>query len=110
MRHHQVKCQSCTQNSTNSFLYIRNVDTPPAKLNDIYVQHTMHRISDPKVSLPFYTEALGMTLLDTANLVMDTSSKFTMFFLAYENPENIPIDDEERRLWAMSYPGAINLQ
>lgn len=79
-------------------------------MNDIYVQHTMHRIKDPKVSLPFYTEALGLTLLDTANLAVDTKSTFTMFFLAYEDPDNIPIDDEERRIWAMSHPGAINLQ
>lgn len=70
----------------------------------------MHRISDPKVSLPFYIDALGLTLLDTADLIMDTKSQFTMFFLAYEDPSNIPIDDEERRMWAMSYPGAINLQ
>lgn len=79
-------------------------------MNDIYVQHTMHRITDPSVSLPFYIDALGLTLLDTAVLAVDTESKFTMFFLGYEDPDNIPIDDDERRMWAMSYPGAINLQ
>lgn len=79
-------------------------------MNDIYVQHSMHRIKDPKISLPFYTEALGLTLLDTAALAVDAESKFTMFFLGYEDPNNIPIDDDERRMWAMSYPGAINLQ
>ncbi|KAJ6648184.1 Lactoylglutathione lyase [Pseudolycoriella hygida] len=68
----------------------------------------MHRIREPAVSLSFYTEALGLTLLDSATLAMDTESQFTMFFLAYEG--NIPIDEEERRMWAMSYPGAINLQ
>lgn len=70
----------------------------------------MHRIKNPKISLPFYTEALGLTLLDTATLWLDTDTKFTMFFLGYEDPANIPIDDDERRMWAMSYPGAINLQ
>lgn len=79
-------------------------------MNDVYIQHSMHRIKDPDVSLPFYTEALGLTLLDTATLMVDTKSKFTMFFLGYEDPDNIPFDDEERRAWAMSYPGAINLQ
>lgn len=77
---------------------------------DIYVQHSMHRIKDPKLSLPFYTEALGLTLLDTVNIDMGSESTFTIFSLGYEDPDNIPIDDAERRKWAMSYPGAINLQ
>ncbi len=80
------------------------------RMNDIYVQHSMHRIKDPKVSVPFYTEVLGMTLLDTAVLAMDANSKFSMWFLGYEDPDNIPIDDDERLMWAMSYPGAVNLQ
>lgn len=79
-------------------------------MNGVYVQHTMHRIKDPKLSVPFYIDVLGMTLLDSVDLVMDEESQFTMFFLAFEDPNNIPQDDEERKMWAMSYPGAINLQ
>lgn len=79
-------------------------------MKGIYVQHTMHRIRDPEISIPFYTEVLGMTLLGSADLIMDAKSKFTMFFLAFEDPDTIPLDDEERQMWAMSYPGAINLQ
>lgn len=79
-------------------------------MNEIYVQHSMHRIKDPQISLPFYTEALGMTLLHSETLAMDTKLNFRMFFLAYEDPDNIPIDEEDRMPWAMSHPGAINLQ
>ncbi|KAI6010511.1 Glyoxalase/Bleomycin resistance protein/Dihydroxybiphenyl dioxygenase [Pisolithus marmoratus] len=42
--------------------------------------HTMLRIKDPKASLPFYTEVLGMTLLRESNM-----GDFTLYFLAYED-------------------------
>lgn len=79
-------------------------------MSDIYVQHSMHRIKDPEVSLRFYTEALGLTLLHSETLAVDTKYTFKMFFLAYEDPDNIPMDELERMPWAMSHPGAINLQ
>lgn len=44
---------------------------PINQVTDNYVQHSMYRIKDPQVSFPFYTEALGMTLLHSATLALD---------------------------------------
>jgi len=40
--------------------------------------HTMIRVKDPKVSLQFYTEILGMDLLSEKNM-----GDFTLYFLGY---------------------------
>jgi lactoylglutathione lyase len=53
----------------------------------------MLRIKDPKPSLDFYTRVLGMTLL--AKLDFPDMS-FTLYFLGYEDPADIPEDPRER--------------
>ncbi|KAJ1726247.1 Lactoylglutathione lyase [Coemansia sp. Benny D160-2] len=45
--------------------------------------HTMYRIKDPKASIKFYTEALGMKLLEEHH---SEESKFSLYFLGYEDP------------------------
>ncbi|KIM69613.1 hypothetical protein SCLCIDRAFT_1208082 [Scleroderma citrinum Foug A] len=50
--------------------------------------HTMLRIKDPKVSLPFYTDVLGMTLLREVDL-----GDFTLYFLAYDD-ENLSPEEK----------------
>ncbi|KAJ2079226.1 Lactoylglutathione lyase [Coemansia sp. RSA 988] len=45
--------------------------------------HTMYRIKDPKTSLHFYTEILGMKLLDEHH---SEEAKFSLYFLGYEDP------------------------
>ncbi|ODV91097.1 hypothetical protein CANCADRAFT_116574 [Tortispora caseinolytica NRRL Y-17796] len=45
-----------------------------------HFHHTMIRIKDPKVSLKFYQEVLGMTLIRTKEF---EAAKFTLYFLAY---------------------------
>ncbi|KAJ1726027.1 Lactoylglutathione lyase [Coemansia biformis] len=47
------------------------------------LNHTMYRIKDPKASIGFYTEALGMKLLDTMH---NEAAKFSLYFLGYEDP------------------------
>ncbi|KAH8985518.1 glyoxalase I [Lactarius deliciosus] len=41
--------------------------------------HTMLRIKDPKISLPFYTDIIGMDFIDKHE-----SSDFTLYFLAFD--------------------------
>ncbi|KAL4073779.1 Glyoxalase/Bleomycin resistance protein/Dihydroxybiphenyl dioxygenase [Scleroderma citrinum] len=59
-----------------------------AKTASFNFNHTMLRVKDPKVSVRFYTETLGMTLLHEANM-----GSFTLYFLGYENENLSP---EER--------------
>lgn len=75
-------------------------------MKDYYVQHTMYRIRDPRASLPFYTDALGMTLLHA----LPTNANFTLYFLGYEDADDIPIDVEDRAEWAMTREGTVQLQ
>lgn len=44
--------------------------------------HTMLRVKDPKKSLDFYENVLGMTLLRTAEM---EAAKFTLYFLGYNS-------------------------
>lgn len=54
----------------------------------------MLRIRDPEVSLAFYTEILGMTLLRKSNM-----GDFTLYFLAYDNDELSP-DEKSSSVFA----------
>ncbi|EKM78105.1 hypothetical protein AGABI1DRAFT_76501 [Agaricus bisporus var. burnettii JB137-S8] len=58
--------------------------------------HTMLRIKDPKVSLQFYQEILGMELQDKHD-----GGDFTLYFLAYnhEGPE-LSLDEKKRSRFA----------
>ncbi|KAK9467573.1 Glyoxalase/Bleomycin resistance protein/Dihydroxybiphenyl dioxygenase [Lipomyces arxii] len=49
------------------------------------LNHTMLRVKDPKKSLRFYQEVLGMKLLRTAE---HEGAKFTLYFLGYNNDPN----------------------
>jgi catechol 2,3-dioxygenase-like lactoylglutathione lyase family enzyme len=54
---------------------------------------TMLRIKDPKPSLDFYTRVLGMTLLCKLDF---PEMAFSLYFLGYEDPKDIPEDPKER--------------
>lgn len=67
----------------------------------------MYRIKDPKVSLKFYSEVLGMSLLAKVDF---PSMKFSLYFMGYENPAEIPsgdIDDVMR--WTCSKKATLEL-
>ncbi|KAF9207657.1 Lactoylglutathione lyase [Haplosporangium sp. Z 27] len=72
--------------------------------------HTMIRVKDPKASLEFYEDILGMKLISTME---NESGKFTLYFLAYVNDEDrAALDaksDEQRRSYAFSRPGVLEL-
>lgn len=58
------------------------------------LNQTMLRIRDPKRSLEFYQEVLGMTLLDKLDFA---EMKFSLYFLAFlKEGEKIPQDPAER--------------
>ncbi|AXA51081.1 monomeric glyoxalase I [Malassezia restricta] len=52
--------------------------------------HTMIRVKDPKVSLDFYENVLGMELIDKME-----GSDFTLYFLAYQHQKNEPLGKRE---------------
>jgi lactoylglutathione lyase len=68
--------------------------TRPDGTAGFVLNQTMLRIRDPKPSIAFYTEVLGMTLLQKLDF---TEMKFSLYFLAYlAEGETIPADPVER--------------
>ncbi|KAG1443773.1 hypothetical protein G6F56_010551 [Rhizopus delemar] len=77
------------------------MSTDPSK----YIfNHTMIRVKDPKASLHFYTEVLGMKLITSSDF---EEAKFTLYFLAYV--DSLPETDEEKKKLAFSMPGVLEL-
>ncbi|OSC96765.1 glyoxalase I, partial [Trametes coccinea BRFM310] len=54
--------------------------------------HTMLRVKDPKVSLKFYTEILGMDLV-----AKNEFETFTLYFLAFDNGTNTTAENRFSR-------------
>jgi len=72
--------------------------------------HTMFRIKDPKVSIPFYVQTLGMTLVHRSD---SEKGKFTNYFLIYPGNGNnriqVPSDPAEKQHWLWNQAGIIEL-
>uniref|UniRef100_F7II04 Lactoylglutathione lyase n=1 Tax=Callithrix jacchus TaxID=9483 RepID=F7II04_CALJA len=73
---------------------------------DFLLQQTMLRVKDPKKSLDFYTRVLGMTLIQKCDF---PSMKFSLYFLAYEDKNDIPKDKDEKIAWALSRKATLEL-
>ncbi|KAI8055187.1 lactoylglutathione lyase [Syncephalis plumigaleata] len=68
------------------------------------LNHTMLRVKDPKASLHFYTEILGMKMIHKMD---NENGKFTLYFLAYT--DTVPSDEGAARRAAFSQSGVIEL-
>lgn len=82
------------------------VSPPPPETKGYFFQQTMVRIKDPKASLDFYTRVLGMTLLCKLDFA---DMKFSLYFLGYQKPEDVPEDPVERAKWMFGLPACLEL-
>ena len=71
------------------------------------MNQTMLRIKDPKITLPFYEEVLGMTKLAEFHF---ESMNFSLYFMGYlAEGQSIPDDPSERAKWVFGLPALVEL-
>ena len=76
------------------------------KTREFAMTQTMLRIKDPAVSVPFYQNVLGMTLLNQFDF---PEMKFSLYFLGFLRDRDIPADPVERAAFTFRQLGAIEL-
>ena len=77
--------------------------------NGFIFNHTMLRVKYPQVSLAFYQDVLGMTLLQTKRY---PQAEFDLYFLAKltdEQVANLPTDTAALAAFTFSQPGVLEL-
>ena len=69
---------------------------------------TMLRIKDPEISLEFYVNVLGMTLIKKLDF---PAMEFSLYFLGYlrEGDEPVPDDSQERAAYAFRQKAMLEL-
>lgn len=72
---------------------------------DFVFNQTMLRIKDPQKSVAFYTDVLGMTLLERFDF---PAMEFTLYFMGYPS-EAIPEDRAARVKWIFDQPALLEL-
>ncbi len=72
---------------------------------DFVFNQTMLRIKDPQKSVAFYTDVLGMTLLERFDF---PAMEFTLYFMGYPS-EAIPADRAARVKWIFDQPALLEL-
>jgi len=71
------------------------------------MNQTMLRVRDPEISVNFYRDMLGMTLLDRFDF---EDMQFTLYFMGYLDPnEQIPKDKAERARWVFGREALIEI-
>ncbi|KOS13080.1 glyoxalase i [Malassezia pachydermatis] len=65
--------------------------------------HTMYRIKDPKASLEFYQDVLGMELIDKMQM-----EEFTLYFLGYQHQHGVSRSKREGLLELTHNHGSEN--
>ncbi|KAF5200783.1 Lactoylglutathione lyase [Thalictrum thalictroides] len=80
--------------------------TPDEATKGYFMQQTMFRIKDPKVSLEFYSAVLGMSLLKRLDF---PENKFSLYFMGYEDLEAAPTSPTERTVWTFAQKATIEL-
>ncbi|WVZ84199.1 hypothetical protein U9M48_031254 [Paspalum notatum var. saurae] len=71
-----------------------------------FLQQTMLRVKDPKVSLDFYTRVMGMSLLKRLDF---EELKFSLYFLGYEDVTSAPADRIKRTEWTFRQKATLEL-
>lgn len=72
---------------------------PPKETKGYVFNHTMLRVKDPKATLKFYNEVLGMQLLRQVDF---EEWKFSLYFLAYV-PEGVQVPNQKEDSKNASY-------
>ncbi|KAJ9699283.1 hypothetical protein PVL29_008064 [Vitis rotundifolia] len=80
--------------------------SPDEATKGYFMQQTMYRIKDPKVSLDFYSRVLGMSLLKRLDF---PEMKFSLYFMGYEDTASAPSNETERTVWTFSQKATIEL-
>ncbi|XP_054813688.1 lactoylglutathione lyase [Prosopis cineraria] len=80
--------------------------TPDEATKGYFMQQTMFRIKDPKVSLDFYSRVLGMSLLKRLDF---PDMKFSLYFLGYEDLATAPSNSVDRTVWTFAQKATIEL-
>ncbi|EDV23681.1 expressed hypothetical protein [Trichoplax adhaerens] len=80
--------------------------SPDQSTQGFFFQQTMLRIKDPKASLKFYTQVLGMRLLKRFDFA---GMKFSLYFMGYEDPKDIPEDENELASWVFQRKACLEL-
>nr|AYW35849.1 glyoxalase I [Saccharum hybrid cultivar] len=71
-----------------------------------FLQQTMLRVKDPKVSLDFYSRVMGMSLLGRLDF---EEMKFSLYFLGYEDVTSAPDDHVKRAEWTFRQKATLEL-
>ncbi|KAH7710585.1 lactoylglutathione lyase [Aphelenchoides avenae] len=82
------------------------ISEPDEATKGFYFQQTMYRIKDPRKTIPFYANVLGMRLLSKLDF---PEGKFSLYFMGYKDASEIPSGGAERKKWALSTLATIEL-